>query len=129
MTLPSTSASEIVPSPPWLSSALMWMPLAWLSCTQVVADDRPVAAVAGVDAVLGDRVMRLVVLDQQVVDEAGEDAPAAVVAEVAVADGDVVRDRGADAGAGAVVDDEAVDDDVGGVLDVDAVGRRRRCRR
>ena len=69
---------------PALASPFMWRPLRVVVVDDVVADDRPVAAVRHVDAVLGDRVVRLVVLDDEVVDEAGEDAPAAVVAELAV---------------------------------------------
>jgi hypothetical protein len=30
MRLPLTSAPEMMPSPPWLKSPFMWMPLPWL---------------------------------------------------------------------------------------------------
>ena len=56
----------------------------------VVANDRPVAAVGDVDAVLDARPRALVVLDQQVVAEAGEDAPVAVLVAAVVADDDAV---------------------------------------
>ena len=59
----------------------------------VVADHGPVAAVGDVDAVLVDRAGGDVVLDQQVVDEAGEDAPVAVVVRLNIADRDVRGER------------------------------------
>ena len=67
----------------------------------------------------------LVVLDREVVGEAAEDAPAAVVARATAAHGDEWRHGDADAGAGPSFDVEAVEHDPGGVLDVDAVGRAR----
>ena len=89
---------------------------------EVVADDRAVAAVRDVDAVLGNRVVGLVVLDREVVGEAGEDAPAAVVAGRAVAHGDEVRRGRRGCPRGCDCRREAVDDDVVGAFDVDAVG-------
>src|SRR5262249_12431134 len=92
----------------------------------VAADDGVVGGVGDIDAVLALAVGAGVVLDGDVLGEAGEDAPRAVVVGVVVLDGDVGVGDGADAGArdGAVgvVDGEAVDDDVPGVFDVDAIG-------
>ena len=124
MTLRSTSAFEITPSPPCAHVAVHVDAVGVVVVRVVAADHRPVAAVGDVDAVLELRVVGLVALDREVVGEAGEDAPAAVVAGAAVADGDERPEHGADAGAGAVVDHEPVDDDVAGALEVDAVGGR-----
>jgi hypothetical protein len=69
-------------------------------------------------------MVRLVVLREEVVDEAGEDSPPAVVAELAVADGDERRRHGAHARPRAPVHDEAVDHDVRRAFEVDPSGGR-----
>ena len=91
----------------------------------VAADHGPVAAVADVDPVLGLGARHHVVLDQEVVAEAGEDAPASVgVARVATDDDVMIQDR-ADAGARDSRHREALDHHVAGAFEVDAVWRDR----
>jgi hypothetical protein len=91
----------------------------------VAADDGPVAAVRDIDPVLGLRAGHHVVLDQEVVAEASENAPAAVeVAGIAADDHVMVQDR-ADAGARNAGHGEALDHDVARPFEVDAVLRGR----
>src|SRR5207245_5495622 len=87
----------------------------------VVADGRRDGAIGHVDAVLALRVAGGVVLDVEVVAEAAEDAPVAVLVGDVVGDRHVVIGDGADAGARHAADGEAVDGDVAGAFEVDAV--------
>jgi len=69
---------------------------------QVAAHDRPIGAVRRIDAVLGAGAGARVVLDDEVVGERREDAPAPIVIGAVVPKRDVVRDLHMDASAAAV---------------------------
>jgi len=84
----------------------------------VAAQGRTIAAVRDVNAVLGDAAVTFVVFNQEIVGEPGEKAPSRVVAEDAVADGDVVAALHAQRSSSGVERVETIHDDVGTVLDV-----------
>jgi hypothetical protein len=103
----------------------MWMPLAPVTPHDVAPDHGPVTAVGHVDAVLGLRARHDVVLDQEIVAEPRENAPASVEVTGVAADRDVVIQHGADARPRQARHREALDHDVARALEVDPVGRRR----
>src|SRR5829696_5744014 len=90
MMLFSTSAPETIPSPAHRSIGVHVQPGRVVTVDHVAADRRAVAAVAMVDPMLQYGTVRLVVLNQQIVAEVGENPPTAVVGKGAVADGDMV---------------------------------------
>ena len=84
-------------------------PAARVVVDPVSTDDRPVARVGDIDAVLGAARVALVVLEKQIIGEIREDPPGGVVAEDAVADRHMVRLVDSDGGSVGVERRQAID--------------------
>ena len=78
----------------------------------VAANERAIAAVQMVDAVLDRRAERLIALDQEIIAKVGEQAPALVVREDVVPDRDVVRGGDAESGPGRFLDSDILSRDI-----------------
>jgi hypothetical protein len=86
----------------------------------VTAHDRPIRAIRNVDPMLDHRVVSNIVLGDEVIDEAGQNPPAPIITQRALAHRYMRGRNGTDSGSSSIVHDETVNYDMGGSLEVDS---------
>src|SRR5688572_17842424 len=93
--------------------------------TDVVSNDRPVAAIRYIDAVLINRVEAFVVFKQDIICKPSKDASFKIIVAKCIAHDTVIRKNQSDAIPGLVDDSDTIDLDVISIFDIDTIGGHR----